>query len=108
MVEWSESSDKNGGKLSANIFKRGKKVNYSAVLSADMPVTTSSSTKSNLIRVFVKGGFLSPADLLKIMNLSRSLGNRYILFGSRQDIMFPSNGSHESVLTEAFKEIGID
>jgi rubredoxin len=108
MVEWSESSEKNGGKLSANIFKRGKKVNYSAVLSADMTVTTTSSTKSNLIRVFVKGGFLSPADLLKIMNLSRSLGNRYILFGSRQDIMFPSNGSHESVLTEAFKEIGID
>jgi rubredoxin len=42
------------------------------------------------------------------MHLSRSLGNRSILFGSRQDIMFPSNGANESQLTTAFKEIGID
>jgi rubredoxin len=64
--------------------------------------------KSDLIRAFVKGGFLSPADLLKIMELSRSLGNKYVLFGSRQDIMFPSNGADEQSLEKAFRAINID
>lgn len=64
--------------------------------------------KSDLIRAFVRGGILSPADLLRIIEISRSLGNRYILFGSRQDIMFPSNGTSGQVLTSAFNAIGID
>jgi rubredoxin len=64
--------------------------------------------KSKLIRAFVKGGFLSPADLLKIMALSLKLGNKYVLFGSRQDIMFPPNGADESELEDAFKSIQID
>lgn len=64
--------------------------------------------KSDLIRAFVRGGILSPADLLKIIEISRSLGNRYILFGSRQDIMFPSNGAGGQVLADAFNSIGID
>lgn len=72
-----------------------------------MQPSSVSQKKSDLIRVFVKGGFLSPADLLKIMDLSRSLGNKYILFGSRQDIMFPSNGSGDSELAKAFGEMGI-
>lgn len=64
--------------------------------------------KSGLIRAFVRGGFLSPADLLKVMELSQSFGNKYILFGSRQDIMFPSNGQTEVNLEKAFKAINID
>ena len=64
--------------------------------------------KSDLIRAFVKGGFLSPADLLKIMELSRSLGNKYVLFGSRQDIMFPSNAANDEDLKNAFRSIHID
>jgi len=64
--------------------------------------------KSDLIRAFVKGGFLSPADLLKIMGLSRSLGNKYVLFGSRQDIMFPSNGVEEATFGDAFRAMKID
>ena len=60
--------------------------------------------KSDLIRAFVKGGFLSPADLLKIMELSQSLGNKYVLFGSRQDIMFPSNGADEHHYRTAFRD----
>ena len=64
--------------------------------------------KSDLIRAFVKGGFLSPADLLKIMELSKNLGNKYVLFGSRQDIMFPSNGADEQALARAFTAINID
>ena len=66
------------------------------------------SAKSGLIRAFVKGGFLPPVDLLKIMELSRSFGNDYILFGSRQDIMFPSNGLPEHHLEKAFGSINID
>ena len=64
--------------------------------------------KSDLIRAFVKGGFLSPADLLKIMELSKTLGNKYVLFGSRQDIMFPSNGADEQALEKGFRAIHID
>ena len=64
--------------------------------------------KSDLIRAFVKGGFLSPADLLKIMDVSKNLGNKYVLFGSRQDIMFPSNEASEQQLESAFRAINID
>ena len=64
--------------------------------------------KSDLIRAFVKGGVLSPADLLKIMEISKSLGNKYVLFGSRQDIMFPSNGAEEDVVAKAFDTLSID
>lgn len=64
--------------------------------------------KSDLIRAFVKGGFLSPADLLKIMELSKNLGNKYVLFGSRQDIMFPLNNADEQSLEKAFRAINIE
>lgn len=64
--------------------------------------------KSDLIRAFVRGGILSPADMLKIMDISRKLGNRYVLFGSRQDIMFPSNKADEQTLINSFGSIGID
>lgn len=64
--------------------------------------------KSDLIRAFVKGGVLSPADLLKIMEISKNLGNKYVLFGSRQDIMFPSNDADELTIATAFKSINID
>lgn len=66
------------------------------------------NVKRNLIRVFVKGGFLSPIDLLKVMEASRVLGNKYIMFGSRQDILFPSNGADDQAIQHAFKGIGID
>ncbi len=64
--------------------------------------------KRNLIRAFVKEAFLSPVDLLKIMDLSRALGNKYVSFGSRQDIMFPANGAEEAALAESFQAIQID
>ena len=66
------------------------------------------TSKSDLIRAFVKGGILSPADMLRIMDISRTLGNRYVLFGSRQDIMFPSNDASEQDLDKLFRGINID
>ena len=64
--------------------------------------------KSDLIRAFVRGGILSPADMLKIMDISKKLGNKYVLFGSRQDIMFPANGTDEGTIRKAFVAIGFD
>lgn len=64
--------------------------------------------KSDLIRVFVKGGFLSAANLLKILDISRSLGNSYILFGSRQDIMFPMGHAKPDEIETAFHTINVD
>ena len=64
--------------------------------------------KSDLIRAFVKGGFLSPAALLKIMELSKRLGNKYIHFGSRQDIMFPRNDATQAQLDSVFNAIKIE
>jgi rubredoxin len=64
--------------------------------------------KTGLIRVFVKGGILSPADLLKIMDLSRNLGNKFVLFGSRQDIMFPANGADEQTIERGFRPLNTE
>jgi rubredoxin len=90
-----------------DIFKRRKTLTYRDDPSEFMQ-TSSLRKKSDLIRVFVKGGFLSPADLIKVMDLSRTLGNKFILFGSRQDIMFPSNSASEQDLAVAFRGIGMD
>jgi rubredoxin len=108
MSKFNDLTDTGSANSLSHIFKRRKTVNYQPVLTDGMSPVKDSQSKRDLIRVFVKGGFISPADLLKIMDLSRSLGNKYILFGSRQDIMFPSRGANETLLTEAFKEIGID
>jgi rubredoxin len=94
--------------IELNPFKKRKRLNYRPEPEAGMTQPVESNKKSDLIRAFVKGGFLSPADLLKIMELSRSLGNKYVLFGSRQDIMFPSFGATEDELQQAFKAIRID
>jgi rubredoxin/dissimilatory sulfite reductase (desulfoviridin) alpha/beta subunit len=90
------------------IFAKRNKVNYGIDYNDHMQQPSTIRKKSDLIRVFVKGGFLSPADLLKIMDLSRALGNRSIFFGSRQDILFPTNGADQNRLITAFKDMGID
>lgn len=48
-----------------------------------------------LARVFVKGGVISPADLLRVMEASGKAGNSHIMFGSRQDILFPAADADE-------------
>jgi hypothetical protein len=42
------------------------------------------------------------------MEISQSLDNKFVLFGSRQDIMFPSNGADEKKIDYAFRDIHID
>ena len=66
------------------------------------------TSKSDLIRTFVKGGFVSPADLLKVMDISKAFSNRYLLFGSRQDVMFPANGASEQKVERTFRDLKIN
>ncbi len=46
--------------------------------------------------------------MLKIMQISSQLGNRFVLFGSRQDIMFPARDADEKYLDRLFRDIQID
>ncbi len=64
--------------------------------------------KKDLLRVFVYGGILSPSDLLGIMEISEMCGNKYVLFGSRQDIMFPINDIDKKIVEESFDKLKID
>lgn len=41
-----------------------------------------------LYRILNKGGVLSPALLVKILKLAEEAGNKHVLLGSRQDILF--------------------
>jgi len=63
--------------------------------------------KNDLIRVFAKGGILSPADLISILEISKKLGNDHVAFGSRQDVIFPSNGNGARKISNAFANIDL-
>jgi rubredoxin len=44
---------------------------------------------SGLVRVFTKGGIVSPGDFAKIIEVAQALGSDYVHLGSRQDVLFP-------------------
>ncbi|MFM2291697.1 MAG: hypothetical protein RIS29_1510 [Bacteroidota bacterium] len=44
--------------------------------------------KYHTLRMLVKGGIITPAYFLKILEIARTAGNTTISFGSRQDIIF--------------------
>jgi len=46
---------------------------------------------SDLKRIFVKGGILSPSELKQIIHQARALGLDALHFGSRQDIILPAH-----------------
>ena len=46
---------------------------------------------SELKRIFVKGGILSPNELKQIIHHAKSLGLDALHFGSRQDIILPEH-----------------
>jgi len=64
--------------------------------------------KRDLVRVFVKGGIISPGDFHKIINTASNLGAEHIHFGSRQDILFPVNDRNKPALDETFKSINTE
>lgn len=59
----------------------------------------------DLVRVFVKGGIISPGDFLKIILVAEKLGADYLHFGSRQDILFPAKEKSKAILDKAFESI---
>lgn len=69
------------------------------------PANFSDMHKRELVRVFVKGGIISPGDLLKIINTAEELGSDYVHFGSRQDILFPVAEKKRQKLDVTFKSI---
>ncbi|MEQ9443867.1 MAG: rubredoxin [Cyclobacteriaceae bacterium] len=42
-----------------------------------------------LVRIFVKGGIISPGDLIGVLKVAQALGLDHIHLGSRQDILLP-------------------
>ncbi|SMD36997.1 Rubredoxin [Reichenbachiella faecimaris] len=64
--------------------------------------------KKNLVRVFVKGGILSPGDFLQILTTAKELGTEFIHLGSRQDILFPAKDQSKALLQNIFKSINTE
>ncbi|MEX0883032.1 MAG: rubredoxin [Cyclobacteriaceae bacterium] len=61
--------------------------------------------KADLVRVFVKGGIISPGDFMKIIETTAALGTDYIHLGSRQDILFPVKNKNANILEKTFSSI---
>lgn len=61
-----------------------------------------------MIRVFVKGGIISPGDFLKTLLVAEKLGATSVHFGSRQDILFAAKEKSTAVLDETFQSIKMD
>lgn len=61
-----------------------------------------------LVRIFVKGGVISPADLLRIMDVSNIAGNSHIMFGSRQDILFPAFKTDKETIRKKLNQTSLD
>lgn len=62
----------------------------------------------DLVRVFVRGGIISPGEFLKIILVAEKLGATYIHLGSRQDILFPAKEKSKEILDSTFKSINTE
>jgi len=61
--------------------------------------------KTDLVRVFVRGGIISPGDFYKTIDTASELGSAYIHLGSRQDILFPLRNKNPESLVTTFNAI---
>lgn len=61
--------------------------------------------KHDLVRVFIRGGVVSPGDMMQILETAADFGNEVIHFGSRQDILFPVNIRSKAILDHTFQAI---
>ncbi|MDQ3393192.1 MAG: rubredoxin [Bacteroidota bacterium] len=64
--------------------------------------------KTDLVRVFTPGGVLSPSDLNKILGIAQDFDNKWVHFGSRQDILFGVNETTPKELHALFKSLKTD
>ncbi|SEC23262.1 Nitrite/Sulfite reductase ferredoxin-like half domain-containing protein [Tenacibaculum sp. MAR_2009_124] len=60
---------------------------------------------TQLSRLIIKGGVLSPAELKKICEVSEDLGFETISFGSRQDVLFPEENKKMSKEVAGFQVV---
>ena len=56
--------------------------------------------KDSLHRILVRGGVLSPSEMLRVISLARALGLDGLHFGSRQDILLPVSPEYATVLDD--------
>ncbi len=63
--------------------------------------------KSDLNRILIKGGVLSPIELKQILDMCAELEIKNISFGSRQDILFPSKEGEKKVF-EKYPNLNIE
>ncbi|WP_026463179.1 rubredoxin [Adhaeribacter aquaticus] len=61
--------------------------------------------KNDLVRVFLRGGVVSPGDMKRILETAEDFGNEFIHFGSRQDLLFPVNIRSKTILDHTFQAI---
>lgn len=54
----------------------------------------------DLLRVMVKGGVLSPRELMRIVEMAEAYGLETVHFGSRMDILFPDTEMNDEILQE--------
>ena len=66
------------------------------------------SVERNIIRVFMKGGIVSPLEMKKVLDSAKKMGNKSIHFGSRQDILFHADEDHIAELEEDLSKSKID
>ena len=63
--------------------------------------------RDDLYRILIKGGVVSPNEMLQIVKMARMLELDYIHFGSRQDILMPAKENIELALDQ-FPELEVN
>lgn len=66
------------------------------------------SADRNIIRVFIRGGIVSPLEMKKVLEAAKKMGNKSIHFGSRQDILFHANDEYVEALNNTLSKSNID
>jgi hypothetical protein len=65
------------------------------------------SNSTPLVRVLLRGGVVSPADLLQVVEMARRVGSEFLLPGVRQDLLFPVSGTSPDAVVELLGRIGL-
>lgn len=63
--------------------------------------------RQNLQRILIKGGVLSPSELKQIVELAELAGLNTLMFGSRQDILLPTDQDLTSIVKD-FPQLSIE
>lgn len=62
-------------------------------------------TSQHTVRVLAKGGILTPSYLLKILEIVKNSGNKYVHFGSRQDLLFKVSHHHMPAVWDGLEKL---